>query len=86
MIVMATEKAPQGDGDDSALRRFINSTHINPLFIDESLAAEENDDDVDDDDADYEPSELEKLAMMDEDEYVEYMAEYMKRHREINNK
>ena len=75
----------QSEGDDSALRRFINSTHINPLFVDESLA-EENDDDIDDDDEDYEPTELEKLSMMDEDEYVKYMAEYMKRYRESNNK
>ena len=81
---MPTEKEPKSEGDDSALRRVINNTYINPLYIDESLA--DNDDDDDDDDENYEPSELEKLAMMDEDEYVTYMAEYMKRHRESNNK
>ena len=75
---MTQVSEPQSEGDDSALRRFINSTHINPLFVNESLAEEENDDDVDDDDEDYEPTELEKLSMMDEDEYVEYMANYIK--------
>ncbi|MAH49215.1 hypothetical protein CMI37_25545 [Candidatus Pacearchaeota archaeon] len=74
---MVQSNNPKSEGDDSALRRFIDSTHINPLFIDESLAAEEADDDVDDDDEDYEPSEIEKLAMMDEDEYVAYMLDYI---------
>ena len=76
----------QSEGDDSALRRFINSTHINPLFVDESLAEEENDDDIDDDDEDYEPTELEKLSMMDEDEYVEYMANYIKEYKKSRDK
>ena len=80
---MPTEKGPKSEGDDSALRRVINNTYINPLYIDESLV--DNDDD-DDDDEKYEPSEIEKLAMMDEDEYVKHMAEYMKRYRESNNK
>tara|TARA_R100000306_G_C4305200_1_gene107248 strand:- start:100 stop:342 length:243 start_codon:yes stop_codon:yes gene_type:complete len=80
---MPTEKGSKSEGDNSALRRVIKNTLYNPLFVDESLA--DNDDD-DDDDENYEPSELEKLAMMDEDEYVEYMAEYMKRYRESNNK
>ena len=81
---MPTEKGPKSEGDNSALRRVIKNTLYNPLFVDESLA--DNDDDDDDDDENYEPSELEKLAMMDEDEYVEHMAEYMKLHRESNNK
>jgi len=77
------------DGDDSALRRVIDDTYINPLFIDESLAAEENDDDVDDDDEGYEPSGIAKIAMMDDDEYVEYMREYLieyKKTRDSKNK
>jgi hypothetical protein len=80
---MPTEKEPKSEGDDSALRRVINNTLYNPLFVDESFAEDEDDDDEDEE---YEPSELAKLAMMDEDEYVEHMAEYMKRHRESNNK
>ena len=39
-----------------------------------------------DDDEKYEPSEIAKLAMMDEDEYAKHIAEYMKRYRESNNK
>ena len=80
---MPTEKGPKSEGDNSALRRVIKNTLYNPLFVDESLV--DNDDD-DDDDEKYEPSEIAKLAMMDEDEYVEYMAEYMKQYREQNNK
>ena len=83
---MVQSNNPKSEGDDSALRRFIDSTHINPLFIDESLAAEEADDDVDDDDEDYEPSGVEKLALMEDDEYDEYITEYMKQYREQNNK
>ena len=83
---MTQSNEPKSEGDDSALRRFINSTHINPLFIDESLAEEENDDDIDDDDEDYEPTELEKLSMMDEDEYVEYMANYIKEYKKSRDK
>jgi len=83
---MTQVSEPQSEGDDSALRRFINSTHINPLFVNESLAEEENDDDVDDDDEDYEPTELEKLSMMDEDEYVEYMANYIKEYKKSRDK
>jgi len=83
---MIQSNEPKSEGDDSALRRFINSTHINPLFIDESLAEEENDDDIDDDDEDYEPTELEKLSMMDEDEYVEYMANYIKEYKKSRDK
>ena len=78
---MIQSNEPKSEGDDSALRRFINSTHINPLFIDESLAEEENDDDED-----YEPTELEKLSMMDEDEYVEYMANYIKEYKKSRDK
>ena len=80
---MPTEKGPKSEGDDSALRRVINNTLYNPLYVDESLV--DNDDD-DDDDEKYEPSEIAKLAMMDEDEYAKHIAEYMKRYRESNNK
>ena len=83
---MIQSNEPKSEGDDSALRRFINSTHINPLFIDERLAEEENDDDIDDDEEDYEPTELEKLSMMDEDEYVEYMANYIKEYKKSRDK
>ena len=85
---MATEKEPKSEGDDSGLRRVIANTLYNPLFVDESLVEDDkdDDDDLEAEEEEYEPSELEKLAMMDEDEYVTYMAEYMKRHRENNNK
>ena len=80
---MTQSNEPKSEGDDSALRRVINNTLYNPLFVDKSLA--DNDDD-DDDDEKYEPSEIAKLAMMDEDEYAKHIAEYMKRYRESNNK
>ena len=81
---MTQSNEPKSEGDNSALRRVIKNTLYNPLYVDESLV--DNDDDDDDDDEKYEPSEIEKLAMMDEDEYVKHMAEYMKLHRESNNK
>jgi len=80
---MTQSNEPKSEGDDSALRRVINNTLYNPLYVDESLV--DNDDD-DDDDEKYEPSEIAKLAMMDEDEYAKHIAEYMKRYRESNNK
>ena len=80
---MTQSNEPKSEGDDSALRRVINNTLYNPLYVDESLV--DNDDD-DDDDEKYEPSEIAKLAMMDEEEYAKHIAEYMKRYRESNNK
>ena len=50
------------------------------------IKAEEADDDVDDDDEDYEPSEIEKLAMMDEDEYVAYMLDYITEYKKKQGK
>ena len=81
---MTQSNEPKSEGDNSALRRVINNTLYNPLYVDESLV--DNDDDDDDDDEKYEPSEIAKLAMMDEDEYAKHIAEYMKRYRESNNK
>ena len=78
---MTQSNESKSEGDDSGLRRVIDNTYINPLFIDESLAAEENDDDVDDDDEDYEPSGIAKLAMMEEDEFIEYMSNYAEEYK-----
>jgi len=84
--MMTTSNEPKSEGDDSGLRRVIDNTYMNPLFINESLAAEENDDDVDDDDEDYEFSGIAKLAMMDDDEFSDYLLEYAKQFNKSRGK
>ena len=69
--------------DDKALQDLFDTVHYSVELVDTS--PDEDEDDPDDDEK-YEPSEIAKLAMMDEDEYAKHIAEYMKRYRESNNK